>query len=354
LVLIADLRHVLTSQLHRRFNPGRAATTTQRRLKRLSDAGLLERFQFHRRDGGGVPMCCAITAAGRELLAAAGRSEADPERGAAAVQTLRTGTSTSGEQRLRQARHDVHVTGWALALAGTIGEARARLCGPGDAVLSPPMRSTPSGRIALAPGDLRLPGGRVPHDFLRTNAAGERPEVERFETVRPDVILEVRGSTGAAREERAAERERIVERRSPATDLIVEVDDRLPLGLAAAKLERYDHFLGGWSVHTARYGRRQEAVPVVVFVCRDRSRARACAQAADPALRACRAYAGEYPFDWEYPGRDRILFASERDVHEGLLRAYGVPRLPPEVRVIAAHGDPRAGEAILEARAILP
>ena len=69
-------------------------------------------------------------------------------------------------------------------------------------------------------------------------------------------------------------------------------------------------------------------------------------------LRACRAYAGEYPFDWEYPGRERILFASERDVHEGLLRAYGVSRLPPEVRVTVAHGDPRAGEAVVEARAI--
>ncbi len=62
------MRHVLTSQIHRRFNPGRAITTTQRRLKRLSDAGLVERFQFHRRDGGGAPMCYSIAAAGLELL----------------------------------------------------------------------------------------------------------------------------------------------------------------------------------------------------------------------------------------------------------------------------------------------
>jgi hypothetical protein len=41
LALVASLRHVLTTQLHRRFNPSRALTTTQRRLKRLSDAGLL-------------------------------------------------------------------------------------------------------------------------------------------------------------------------------------------------------------------------------------------------------------------------------------------------------------------------
>jgi hypothetical protein len=69
-------------------------------------------------------------------------------------------------------------------------------------------------------------------------------------------------------------------------------------------------------------------------------------------LKACRAYAGEYPFDWQYPGRERILFAAERDVHEGLVCAYGVPRLPPEVRVTVAHGDPRAGEATAEAREI--
>lgn len=137
------------------------------------------------------------------------------------------------------------------------------------------------------------------------------------------------------------------------TDVIVELDDRRLAPRAVAKLERYDHFLAGWSVHTSRYGRRLEAVPLVAFVCRDRARARECARAADVVLRACRAYAGEYPFDWDYPGRNRIVFTSERDVHEGSLAAYGVPALPPEVRVIAAHGDPRAGEAAVEPRQIL-
>jgi hypothetical protein len=106
-------------------------------------------------------------------------------------------------------------------------------------------------------------------------------------------------------------------------------------------------------VHTSRYGRRLKAVPLVAFVCRDRAHARDCARGADAVLRACRAYAGEYPFDWEYPGRRQIVFASERDAHEGLLRAYGVPCLPPEVRVVAAHGDPRAGDTALEPRQIL-
>ena len=80
-----------------------------------------------------------------------------------------------------------------------------------------------------------------------------------------------------------------------AIDLIIELDDRLLTGRAAGKLERYDHFLAGWSVHTSRYGRRLEAVPVVVFVCRDRTRARECARASGLGAVACRAYAGEYP-----------------------------------------------------------
>jgi hypothetical protein len=188
----------------------------------------------------------------------------------------------------------------------------------------------------LTPADLRLPGGRTPHDFLRTDAASGTREVDHFETVRPDAILEVPGGTQAL-----------------ATDVFVEFDDRLQGASVVGKLERYDHFLAGWSAHTSRYGRRVEAVPLVVFVCRHGARARECARRADAILRACRAYAGEYPFDWEYPGRAQVVFAAERDVHQGLLTAYGVQRLPPDVRVSASHGDARAGEAAAEPREIV-
>jgi hypothetical protein len=339
LALIASMRHVLTSQLHRRFNPERAATTTQRRLKRLSDAGLVERFQLHRRDGGGVPMCYVITAAGVELLADSGWPELKNDDRAGAVALRGTPARTSGERRLRQASHDAHVVGWALALARLDGGVWATLRGPAESVLSPSPRSAQDGKALLSPGELRLPGGRTPHDFMRTAANGARVEVERFETIRPDATVELPAPEAETESDSP---------RPPAIDVLVELDDRLPIGRTAAKLERYDHFLAGWSAHTGRYGRRLDAVPVVVFVCRDRTRARRCATHADPILRSCRAYAGEYPADWDYPGRDLILFASERDVHEGLARAYGVPRLPPAVRVSAAGGDPRAGEARAE------
>lgn len=358
LTLVARLGHVLTSQIHRHFNPGRAATTTQRRLKRLSDAGLLRRFQFHRRDGGGVPMCCVITPDGLRLLDVEDMRQGSGDGGDRAVPG---GLATDGERMLRRARHEVHAAGWALALLCVPGDRRSTLLGRAESALSPPPRTGAEGRNALRLCDLRLPGGRTPHDFLRTDSAGGRVEVERFETVRPDAIVGVDSSVRSGVDvygddcvasSPAGSGEG--ERRSVTVDLLIELDDRLSGARGTGKLERYDHFLAGWAAHTSRYGRRREAIPRVVFVCRDRARARECARHADPVLTACRAYAGEYPVDWEYPGRKHVLFASERDVHEGLLRAYGVPVLPPNVRVSAASGDPRAGAATAESREILP
>ena len=175
----------------------------------------------------------------------------------------------------------------------------------------------------LALSELTLPAGRTPHDFLRTSEQGERGEVDRFQSVRPDVTV----IDGERRE------------------LLVEFDDRLPQGAQAAKLERYDHFLTGWSTQLRRYG--SGPPPLVVFVCRDRPRARQCARAADAVLAAARAYPGEYPASWQYPARESVLFVAERDVHEGLLGGWRPPALPPQVR--ADSGDPSAREPLLRA-----
>lgn len=333
LALIASMRHVLSSQIHRRFNEGRATTTTQRRLKRLSDAGLVARFQFHRRDGGGVPMCYSITQAGLSLCAKKGGLGASPTPGdgshlndlASAQSSLR-----DGDHLLGQARHDVRAAGWALAVERALAMGPFVLSGPESSVITPPSSSKPGERRMLAPADLCLPGGRTPHDFLRTVAADTRVEVDRFQSIRPDVAL---GSKDCRR-------------------LLVELDDRLPEGPTAAKLERYDHFLAGWSAQLDCYAHPDVELPSVVFVCRDRARARECARRADRVLTACRAYAGEYPSDWEYPGRERIVFASERDAHEGVLCAWGVPGLPPEVRAVMADGDPRSRDPLVESREI--
>jgi hypothetical protein len=353
LTLVACMRRVLSSQIHRRFNPGRASTTTQRRLKRLSDAGLVARFQFHRRDGGGVPMCYALTLAGLRLLHAHERATVLRAEDVESASAPASAAGSAGSERLlRQARRDVHVAGWALALERALGESPVTLRGARESILSPPPpRAAGNARTALGPLDLRLPGGRAPHEFLCTDATGLRAPAERFETVRPDATIEL---PGRPRERAATATGRSTPGeeggRGAPVDLLVEFDDRLPVGRAAGKLERYDHLLAGWSVHTKRYGPRCGTLLVVVFVCRDRARARECARRADATLTACRAYAGEYPSEWEYPGRDAVVFAAERDVYEGRLCGYGVPSLPPDVRASLAHGDPRARAATAEPR----
>lgn len=341
LELVARLRHVLSSQLHRCFNRDRAITTTQRRLKRLSDAGLVERFQFHRRDGGGVPMCYVISRTGLGLLIDAERlaghglstqrGPAPSDDSVSAADRDERFVRSRDHRRLRQARHDVHVAGVALALAELDRDSRTRIGGPTEAALMPP-RPSSGGRAPLAPADLRLPGGRVPHDFLRVDGASRLVELERFETVRPDARVELAGLR---------------------LDILVDFDERLPRDAAAAKLRRYDHFLTGWASLTRRYGERREASPLVAFVCRDRAHARSRAQLADEALVACRAYAGEYPQDWEYLGRSQTVFVAERDVHEGASQVWCVPSIPPAVRVSSSRGDPAAGELTVEQRSLL-
>jgi DNA-binding transcriptional ArsR family regulator len=343
LKLLAALRHLLSSQIHRRFNDGRSITTTQRRLKRLADAGLVDRFQFHRRDGGGVPMCYAISAAGRALLAARERSPHATRPADPTVEESRRPRAATDDAQLRQARRDIHVAGWVLALERALGGAPLRLRGPVESVLSPPLRSTPAGRVAIGPRELRLPGGRSAHGFMRSQPDGARLEVQRFETVRPDAAASVPISPARTR---GTPGSRVGAESSSSVELLIERDDRLPRGPGATKLERYDHLLAGWALSIPSLA-RPGILRLAIFVCRDRARARDCADAADAVLGACRAYAGEHPRDWEYPGRAATLFVAERDVHEGHLFAYGVDPLPPDVRgaAQAPSGASRGREA---------
>jgi hypothetical protein len=330
LLTIARMGWLTSSQLHRRYNAARTVSTTQRRLKRLADGGIVERMQFHRPDGGGVPMCYTIAEGGLRALERHGLTPAGPE------QPDMTPPAIAADARgLRLARRAVHAAGWALALEQALGVADLTVWGRHMCAISPPRLSRAGDSNVCGPADLHLPGGRTPHEFLRSQPGGGRAEFERFETIRPDIAIAL-----------------------PQTncDLLVELDDRLAQAgdwRAAAKLERYDHFVCGWSHLTRRYGERGERVPKVVFVCRDRARARACARRADRLLTACRAYAGEYPADWEYHGRDRILFAAERDVHEGIMGAYRVPRLPPDVRA-ASLREPAAAEPELLIAVLAP
>ena len=133
---------------------------------------------------------------------------------------------------------------------------------------------------------------------------------------------------------------------SDTVDLLVELDDRLPTGRAAGKLERYDHLLAGWSVHTNRYGAGSGATARRVCVSRSRPcpGVRAQSRSAPDRVSRIRRRVSRglgVPGPRGHPVRRRA-----RRIR-WLLRGYRVPALPPEVRVSVADGDPRVREPII-------
>jgi hypothetical protein len=285
LAWLAAARCALSSQIHRRFNATRSLSVTQRQLKRLADAGLLARFQLHRDDGGGTPLCCAVTEAALARLGLEARRA--PELGEGAMDGLRA---------------DVHIVGWLLALEARAGEALVEVLGPGRAAIAPGVRE---------PAALALSGGLRVRDFLATAPDGSRAPAERFEGVRPRAVASLRSAAGAA----------------TARDLLLVADG----GERPAWLEAYDHLLSGWWRSVERY-RRAGGPPAVVVICSDRERALARARSADGALSACLAQIGVDPADWQRGGRAGIHFAAEEDLHQGLVTAWRVPGLPPSLR----------------------
>jgi hypothetical protein len=286
LVWLAGARCALTSQIHRRLHPARSLSVTQRQLKRLADAGLLARFQLHRDDGGGIPLCCALTQAAIELLGLQARRA--PE--------LR-------EDALDGLRSDVHLVGWLLALEARAGGALVEVLGPGRAAIVPGARE---------PSGLELGAGLRARDFLASARDGSRAPAERFAAVRPSAVASLRPAGGP------------IERLG---DLLVVAD----AGDSPAWLEAYDHLLGGWWRSVERY-RRAGVPPTVVIVCADHTQALGRVSAADAVLSATLAQIGVEPAAWQRGGRAGIHFVAEEDLHRGLLHAWRVPPLPPSLR----------------------
>ena len=288
LAWIAAARCALTSQAHRRLTPGRALTTSQRRLKRLADAGLLARFQLHGGDGGGVPFCCAATAPALDLLGLGGRT-----------------APVLADETLAALRRDVHTVGWLLALEARAGRALLGVLGPGRA------RVAPGGDGGV--DGLDLGPGLHARDFLTGDPARPRRPVARFLPLAPAAVAELAFEAGG-----------------PATDLLVFSE---PPGRPQAidLLERCDHLIAGWWRTHPRYG-RLGAPPTAVILCRDRLRAAALARIADAVLVACLARIGRPPSDWSHPGRDGVHFAAEPDLHAGRLVGWRVPSVVPALR----------------------
>jgi len=75
-------------------------------------------------------------------------------------------------------------------------------------------------------------------------------------------------------------------------------------------------------------------------VVEDEPKALEFIEAADEVVTGAVVVPGTGAEHWEYPGRERLFFVCERDVHMGTLRAYRLPRHPRAARM-ALSGDRR-------------
>jgi Replication-relaxation len=284
-----------SAQLHELWWPGRTQRAAQKRLTRLFEAGLLERFRPVTRRGS-YPWIYQLGPEGHRLLRHAGL----------------IGARQRYERRdiydYTYVLHDLHLNSWVLAYRRLLKD--ALLEWDGETAIEPPQ--------AARNAQLRLDD----------NWSVEGLKAERPGAVVPDAMLEV------ARSDSDGSRVFLVE-----YDRTTRVDKNYE------KFRRYDTFLSWWWRHT-HYGEQGEP-PFVLFVCQNELHRDKFLNAADRDLTGRLWNASVDSSPAHYPGRLRTLFACEPDAHAGVLEAHRVPAFPP--------GHPsRQGPRALTRRVLLP
>jgi hypothetical protein len=255
--------------------PDGVAWPGQRRLRKLFDAGYLERFRPLARRGS-YPWTYHLGEAGHRLLQHAG---------------LITPTHRYHPRTIYDFGHVLHelqLNAWVLALRRAAGDALQAWHGELD--ITPPPGSRPELRLDddWSAEDLRDPRARL---------------------LRPDAVLELARDNGDVR------------------TILVEYDRTRRVDKNYEKFRRYDAFLCWWWRHTPYASARKP--PLVLFVCQAEGQRARFVTTADHELTGHRWHPNAAPEHDEYVGRTRILFALEQDAHKGRLEAWQLPAFPP-------------------------
>jgi hypothetical protein len=281
-----------SAQLHELWWPGRSQRAAQKRLTRLFEAGLLERFRPVTRRGS-YPWIYQLGPEGHRLLRHAGLIAA------------RQRYERRDVYDYTYVLHDLHLNSWVLAYRRTLQDALTQW--DGETAIGPPAPARNS--------QLRL----------EDSWSVEGLHAERPRGVVPDAVLEI------ARPDR--DRSRI---------FLIEYDRTTRVDKNYEKFRRYDAFLTWWWRHT-HYAEHGEP-PYVLFVCQDETHRDKFLAAADRDLTGRLWHPSADPSEQQHPGRRRTLFACEPDTHAGVLEARRVPAFPP--------GHPSRRGPLGEARAV--
>ena len=151
------------------------------------------------------------------------------------------------------------------------------------------------------------PAARRTQARLDDNWSVEGLKAQRARAVVPDAVLEI------ARPNSNGKRVFLIE-----YDRTTRVDKNYE------KFRRYDAFLTSWWRHTEFSG-----APWVLFVCQHETHRDQFLAAADRDITGRLWHPSAQPDEIHRPGRSRILFTCEADIHAGILEARRVPGYPP-------------------------
>jgi hypothetical protein len=307
---LGELRFLYAPQVARHFMVKVAPRTVRHRLGIMFKNGWVRRFHVRNNSRGQSHRIYCLTKEGFLL-----GQQHSGERGHF-IRPEREWREPQVIDPRRGVIHDLHLTAWLFAFRAIAGPTLKNWRGPATTYMKPPkVRRPREGYTPMSAGDIKV-GSSQRVDGL---AEGE------FRPVHPDLRLTMGVSIG---------RKRIF-------DLMVELDRSRKAHYNLEKFAAYDALLTGWALEIERYQKMGE-VPAVVFVCEDEERARLLAEAADSVMTGTIVTHGVPETEWARPGRRRVWFACERDVHMGTLRAYRLPVYPPEVR--KALGEPKRPE----------
>lgn len=256
---------------------GGASWPGQRRLRKLFDAGYLERFRplAHR---GSYPWTYHLGEPGHRLLQRAGVLPRSQRYYARAIYDF------------GHVLHELQLNAWVLAFRRAAGKSLVAWHGETD--IAPPREA--------AQGQLRL----------QDDWSAEDLRDDRARLVRPDAVLEVQRK---AREE--------------IRTILVEYDRTRRVDKNYDKFRRYDAFICCWWLHSPY--RTQSSPPLVLFVCQTPHQRQQFLTAADRELTGHRWHPSARHEQHDYVGRRHLLFALEHDAHAGVLEAWQLPRFPP-------------------------
>lgn len=252
--------------------------TAQHRLRKLHEAGLLDRFR-PLASRGSYPWTFQLAPLGHQLLQRAGHVEPRRRFNRRAIYDF------------SYVVHDLQLNSWVLAYRRDLRE--LLLAWDGESEIAPPAK--------IRVGQLRLDG-----NWIADGLPDARPRM-----LRPDGALTVASDAGG-------DESRVI---------LIEYDRTRRVDKNFEKFRRYDSFLTWWWRHSG-YGHREEP-PFVLFVCQDEEQRDLFLDAADRQLTGRVWHPNSALADHVYPARRHLMFAAELDAHEGVHRAMRVPSWPP-------------------------